>query len=42
MPYEPHEGNFFAQVDWVPNLKIVELIVPWEIALPLVNYSIVA
>lgn len=37
----PHESNFFPRVSWVPNLRPIERVVPWKIALPLVSCLVI-
>jgi hypothetical protein len=34
MPDGPHESDFLVGPNHVPNLRPLELVVPWEIALP--------
>ena len=37
MPNGSHEGNLFAAVSQIPNMRLVKRVVPRHVALPLVN-----
>ena len=37
MPNESHESSFLPNPKWIPHLRPVEIVVPWELALPLVH-----
>ena len=38
VPNRPHKRNLFAKVCMILDMWLVELVVPWEVALPLVRH----